>query len=1725
MNEYNSIYDSTPTSGELWGYYLRQKNFRKKKFRKRDKNKRKVFLKFEKASPHCAKKTHVPKNRRTSNLLRRKESERKFVSGSGASSDSSLSAYDELCNSLGSIHESTCSENSVDSECRNLEEEDSLCYSDNSFSSLCGRMDYFSLSAGRIYGIASTIKCAPVVSLGSSTAGVKFNNQLGVLRTANHLILNTSIRKEFDTLCKMAGIKSDDHKIWREIEGMIFLLGALQECESCTSFLCTLGLYFGRFTDASLCVKLGQYIETTILNMTNQTGSEDKLSPEWLSMLRNCRSDWLLVKNNCLFNEFSKLLGLLVTFKLCEASSLTFTIKDYTVFEPDLQVVHMGAVDLIDAALGTVTFFVENIYESYNQGSFKPFLISDKVAFEIEEEYSLILSWWELVKNGNLWKVKQVGEHEFTKRLEDLTTRVKNLLVGKKSFEKKILEDKYRKLLGILDDHANLKMSSKLRFAPFTIELFGSSSQGKTVLGDQLIDAILTSAGLPIGLEYRATYNASDKYMSNWKTNKTVLVIDDMANDDPNFIERAPTRAIVDFCNNQPLSANMPDLDSKGKTWVEPMIVVVNTNVKNLGAGTYSVNPYSIQRRMHVVISVRAKKQFQRLIDGKPQGIDPAKVEAHYRGSNAPFDELWELTLEVAVSPKRMSEVAKYEVIEDDEFGRLENIPFRFALQYMIKRFHQHKREQERLLERVEMRKNDELKLCGCTYFDEYLQCETACKQIAGYCDRHSFTNQSGFGDQVVKGFGKAKNIVAKRLFKDFNGADSAVEGAVTCGLLYAAKRFSKHWDWLSIVPSQWVAHPHFSNVLMGFDYLRIKRQFVKRSLLLWATLGLGMCIVAKTSPTIWVPVISTPVAVTYGVVRQQGMVERVKTVYRMELLKRNTITPALRMWRDEHGPLLWKAAGFVGCLYAIAKIYGAFRRMNNQGSLEPVSISEIEERSSEKSPWSRDESTPREVPEKSQCAVVDELVENVQKNLLSVVAVGPKKKYCNALFLKTGLAVIPNHFLTDDEMKVEMSKVNKGKPGGSFTTILSRDCSWNPPNTDLRVCFVHNGGSFKDLTKYFAKSNLPPHEFKLVFRDEHGKTFIRGGMSKHGLFKKPENNYVSNETGSFLGGIYGSLSFQTFEGLCGAALVSCGSGPTISGFHLGGREGTPYGCFGFLSSTQISDAMNKIKEQEGVLIGGCDEVFPNQSYGVSYSFDKDKHPKSALNFIESESQLEFVGSNCKTVKSNSNVKVTKISALVSIHMNSHNIWRSPKMKPEYYAWQTCLSNMAQPGLSYSPKLLAKAIYDYKSAMVEVFSREYIQSMVKPLTDHENLNGIPGCQFIDAIDMNTSMGFPLRGAKRQHVNELEPTVDCPLNRVFQPHVVEEIERFISCYERGVRACPIAKGCKKDEVLSKDKCRVFFSNPVALTFLIRRYYLPIVRILQLYPLRSECAVGINAHGREWNELHEHILKFGKDRIIAGDYGKYDQKLTSQLLLASLRILCDFAKMCGYTERDLRIMEAMSSDIVYAYVLFNGDLVKLTQGTHISGNSLTVVLNSICGSLNMRCAFFSKFGGDFRSKVALMTYGDDNIGTVSSDVQGFDIKYISEFLHEHGQVYTMPDKESEITAFLDPLEFEFLKRKSVYCAERGVFTGALCDKSIFKRLHCYLRPKGCVDSEELACAKNIDSALLEWSHHGRDVYEKRRKELQTVAREADIEYLCLELNKNYDTRISEWKLRYS
>lgn len=1570
--------------------------------------------------------------------------------------------------------------------------------------------------------------------------------------------------------------------VMREIEGLVATLIALRSVNTVQGLLSVLFLYIRDHFEESVTDSVCGYISELVFSVEKQavqeqSGHSPDGTPNWLLLMRDVQSNWLLLKGNKMFSQISKLLGVMVTLGLCNASCLRFSIGGFKLFNEDVLGHHKSAFDIVDAIFSTITYFAEGAFMCFKTGSLRPLLINDHAAAELDNEYCTILQMWDYVQNGNLKKTMGILDQEFDRRLENLITSLRTVNLSLKGYDKKLVGDRVTRLLLIKNAFVTLKLSSGIRRAPFVLEFFGESNQGKTTCSQILQDALLLSQDMPLSKDYRGVINPAAKHMDTWRSDMIVAILDDVANEKADFVEQSPARFIIDLVNNEQYVCKKANLEGKGKVTFEAELLCITTNKKTLDAAVYSNCPGSVQRRANVVISVQARKKYQKFSsDGVPLGIDSRKVEAENEARKSsgeeemPFDDLWSLTLERAVMPEEMTDVASYEPLIWN--GRkLINIDMATCIQYLITQFDDHINLQTAVIERTKTR-TQRMKRCnvdGCRHIKGNCPEHDVCKPIPDLAsevgpppglkksakkDRRFFGGKkrghrnaddltveaanlekvkriypgtsTDKPDKIAPHFGlvktarsivRVKDKVQDFICQDVSNFTTKVDDMASAALYTTAVSFISQWNWLAIVPVEVFENSYVRDVIFWLNSDKLKDEIKYHSILHVIFLILGWLFAF----IVQVPFCGILVTM-YLIMRQCCIVSVVKNDFIRDLSHRTGYLPSIVR---KHKETYWKqftylCGGIVGVVAAI-KLYQGFKALtDDQGALEPKSEAEIIARTAERNPWQGVSQTPLPTSDKSKRLTLPQLKNIVKKNL----------RYCrlykdegqpmmtDALFLTSNVVLIPGHYFDEhDDFRAEFKSDSQG---GCFKSRISKYQSVQIPGTDVRVCYSPTGGSFKNILEYFPDFNeenpLHNHPILMMYMNLTGHVTEMKGTSTIGI----QDNSITQ----FYGGICRNLSHETFNGLCGAPVLGDVNTPCISGIHLGGISGQPVAVFGALSQTQLKTAITQLRGVEGVVITGQAGVFREEVLGVKVISDEELHPKSCLNFIpdDHETQLQYFGTCPGRVTYKSDVKVTVISDVVEEVTGIGNKWGPPKMNPDWFGWQKCIANISNPGVSFPVRLLQRAVLDYKIPLLKCIRDTPYWNKMKPLSEQVTLCGTPGVRFVDPVKLNTAVGHPLTGSKRQHVIDLEPTEEEPVRREYTPEIREEIAYAEACYERGERAYGMAKACKKDEILpdDKEKCRIFYGNPISLTHEIRKYFLPIIQFIQTNPILTEQAVGINPYSPEWDEMFKNVQKYGKERTIAGDYSKYDQRMPTQMISAALRVCIDCAKEMDYTDRDIRVMEAMVGDIVFAYIAFNGDLIGLTEGGHISGNSLTVLVNGIVGSLNLRIVYYSIYdwSDDFRKYVSLMCYGDDNIGSVHKDRQDFNIDAASEYLAQYGQILTMPDKTSEMSKWCP--DADFLKRNSVLSPKLGYAVGALAEDSIFKSLHNYVRRRGAVLTEEQACAQNIDTALMEWFLHGEEVYNTRRKQMAEIAEKSGISHLVTGTQKGYDERVAQW-----
>jgi hypothetical protein len=706
------------------------------------------------------------------------------------------------------------------------------------------------------------------------------------------------------------------------------------------------------------------------------------------------------------------------------------------------------------------------------------------------------------------------------------------------------------------------------------------------------------------------------------------------------------------------------ELEAKGKCFVEPWIAMATTNKKDLDAGLYSNCPYSIQRRL-TCLTVKAKKEFQRIEDGIPCGIDSAKVRKHYtdyEGNYVPpmFDDIWTVTVERAVKPQRLETVASYAPIEWN--GKvMVDVSMSEVIQWAIEDFDNHRKNQEALLEGMRERANT-MRVCGVG----------GCKHLHGNCPYHRADQdlpalENQFGRETVSAFWRLwyrPNMIRKSVDKVYDKLDSEV----AYYLYNRGMDFIDNWDWIKCVPAPMLDHERAPGVIRWLYQDRLKADYEKETKRALWTLLLMTIAFYFIFP---LPFFGFSVACLglEFLFRQRNLVESVERNLFVELKDRNMeIAPMLRRYRDKYAKVICVTSIGIAAIYGLARAYRAYRSESRQGSLEPQTMEEVRQRDAEVNVWTEVEKRPLPMTRESKLGCIEHLENSVQNALVyGTIHLNDGNAMVNGLMLTSNVMLVPDHYFEEfgDTLECTFRKKYPNKSGGKFTARLSVSASSLIPGTDLRVCYVPNGGSYKDILKWFPTGNMPQVPFRMYWRAKDGELKIAKGVTDPG---------VVTTTKSFPGGMYRNLTIDTFNGLCGAVLLSETKGVCILGVHLGGTAGTPRGCYGSVTQQQLLDAISELRDCEGVILSGSAGVFKSEVFGVQLVRDTPLHKKSALNYIPQDSQIEYYGSCPGRAIMQSAVKVTPISQHIMDVCGVPNIYRGPKMNPDWYGWQTCLA-------------------------------------------------------------------------------------------------------------------------------------------------------------------------------------------------------------------------------------------------------------------------------------------------------------------------------------------------------------------------------------------------------------------------------------------------------------------
>jgi len=1483
-----------------------------------------------------------------------------------------------------------------------------------------------------------------------------------------------------------SGLDDSVKRLFDVLEVLGALAISLPTCKTSTQVAAQFVLFIRSLTKDSITSNILKQADTrawcTRLFGLDLFESQSSIPEEagWLNMIPDLSEKWEAIRNAPLFSKISNMIAVAASIGLCSVTNLKWSVAGVDLFRVGTLQKHSTAVDLVGAVLDTVIVFIEGGYECFKQRSFAPLFFSSDASRDLDALYFPLIEMHEHAMVFNLHE-KPIEIRGVTKCLTDLEygslldealeLADKSHKSARGTWQQGVLEKRMEVLRKNRAAYKAKRISGCMRYAPFTIYIHGASGVGKSAVSQILMSDCLKASGANPDPTKTAILKESDKFDSSLKGDTEGIFFDDMGNTKVDFLDKSPTERMIDINNNMITYANKADLHEKGKIEIRPRVFVITSNVPLMNHGNAgSVCPFSIVRRADLHIKVEAKKDFQ-MDDGR---LNSRKANSYFPGTSL-VNDIWDLTLSVPHASSSRG-----------------------------------------------TRSIDGTNVDKCYSIIDTLRIATT------MCKEH-FENQRSL-------IAKQEALVSSRKY-----CDTCLLGADLCSCV--SEEQSSFGESFEYIASQFEFMGYFTDYCLSLipyyfcDNLMVKslyllfnaRSFLTCESMVRTTLFLSLSIVLLglhlTGTDFPLPVIITC------------------------FLHFTIYISLLASWRDERLSVLAKRRDISMDLFAsirqskkfqlcamclsaklLYNFISMFRTVASvqQNALAPDNVEEIATRDREVNPWATAVVAKVHINDRTATMTHDQVVKKISQNLFhGTFLENGFAQTCDILAISGNTFLVPLHlFKNRKDMKVLITKSEVPSINSSFKGFMSVEHMIPIPGKDLAIVSIPSGGIFSDIIHLFPDTISASGSSTFMFRESSGRL-------------RSDSMWITYTKDSESGGpgyTY-NCPYNTFTGLCMAVAVANFKSSCIAGVHLRGVSNTPAGKALTITQGELRHALHTAhKKWVGAFPSHSNGTFPTIRYDTQVLTSQEIHPKSPINFLPEGSNIEYLGQGGQRVSmTHSSVKQTPISEHVTNITGVPNEHGPPSFH-RWKMWQESLVYSANPGAGVEPSLIARAYTDYTNGLIDTFMSKPFAQMtrneLKPLDELETLCGRDGARFIDQMQKGTSKGFPLSGPKSDMITLLDPldypSHSCPA--VCDKLILDETEAMRAKLKKGERCYSIFKACVKDEPtkIGKTKVRVFQAADWATQMLVRQYFLPIARLLSLFPVVSECAVGINAQGPEWDQLARHMTKFGSDRIFAGDYSKYDLRMPAALINAAFASLIEIAQTCGqYNSDDIVIMKGIASEIAYSCVAYNGDII-IHRGSNPSGQNMTVYINCIVNSLLMRCAYYHLYPAEmgnpepFRTNVAVMTYGDDVKGSVRRGHDWYNHISYAKFLSERDMQFTMPDKTSEPTPYMLDEDADFLKRHNRFDEETGLIHGTLDEASIFKSLHTVLESK--VVSLADQSAMNIDGALREWWQYGKVQYEFRRQQMREVAELSGLTHACKELDVTYEDRMKMFRSKY-
>jgi len=522
------------------------------------------------------------------------------------------------------------------------------------------------------------------------------------------------LRKMFSIISKMCsdiGKNIDVTLPLKKLENFALSMILLTQCSNKVQFVTASLVCLGHLTERTLSSYVVQVFDKLVESLWTVMDSQF----ETQGKVREAITAWERMSDSKLLDKLREFMSFCMTFGSLEFFGLSDRTASIIYGEFKASKKHKSVTSFALAFCDVAEYVFSRLCVCVETKSLGPlFHSSDDYAIWYDN-CAKVMEWNLML--GQDCKIRIFSDQEFQTMCEDCIKKGEEYIKFAKSIkDRRELNALVSKIRIVYGDFMTAEIVGQPRQAPFTLLISGDSSIGKTSIQRILVSTFAQLTGLPDDPRYFYTRDPSDDFMSGFKSYMWFINMDDVATTAPKMLQGVDTGVaeLFRYVQNIACTANMADLNEKGKVAIRPEFIIATTNAPTLNAEAMFTCPSAARRRLPWRVTPIVKREYR--TDADTNMLDPSKCNQR----DGEYADYWFFTVdEIRPKPLRNREGALN--LDATEIRILTEVSLKDFLIWFIKTAKIHRERQEAMQKRME----DTSKIVKCKHsLPMYMCCE-----------------------------------------------------------------------------------------------------------------------------------------------------------------------------------------------------------------------------------------------------------------------------------------------------------------------------------------------------------------------------------------------------------------------------------------------------------------------------------------------------------------------------------------------------------------------------------------------------------------------------------------------------------------------------------------------------------------------------------------------------------------------------------------------------------------------------------------------------------------------------------------------------------------------------------------------------------------------------------------------------------------------------------------